>query len=659
MYEQRALTIDLASGYYRVERIREHSILGPVDFGFEEWARARATCFGGGAFMGSVLPGSNRLIVTGHSPCWDGFYISTVGGAAATFENVGLNYVSLVGRCPTRSVLVLRREGQEEVEVEVVPVAMEALWGQLAARDAAELEAAGGSAGGRAGRFEGEAGGFYVLQQHLWDRFSKTFSTPPRILAVGPAAVSTDFGAIGSSKVDSHGLTHVDGWAGRGGLGSRMAQHHNLFGVVFGGSHIDLDLDDRKLADAYFQKRYTMRMALKDKEATTKYRYDPGLETGGTLGVNFAKLKDRLFFFNYRSVGWPQEERLALHKRLVAEHYLKQFNEETIAEKEFSHCGEPCVAVCKKMRGPYKKDYEPYETMGPNLGIFDQRAAESVVGLGDALGFDTIQVGGVLSWLFELLDDGIVEPAAFGLAEKPTFKPEGFLAVEDSAKNAALGRELLFQIVLRRGELDFSSGAREVARRIGARLGKGREVLDRLVVNCASERGWMVPNQYWVPGMFSPMPIMGKYFEYYGDDFVPPRTLGRLNAERMAQELTLDNLGFCRFHREWAEELLPEIFRDFWKVDVDLAAHHRALARRINARNASAFFESGRIAELLRAFHERKAAETKGDKRAELEEWRGRFATDAWAASRDYFYEIRKGLDEALSDGAPPVEKKG
>ena len=32
----------------------------------------------------------------------------------------------------------------------------------------------------------------------------------------------------------------------------------------------------------------------------------------------------------------------------------------------------------------------------------------------------------------------------------------------------------------------------------------------------------MVPNQYWVPGMLSPMPMMGKYFVHYGVEFLTP-----------------------------------------------------------------------------------------------------------------------------------------
>jgi glyceraldehyde-3-phosphate dehydrogenase (ferredoxin) len=385
MYEQKALHVDLSSGYYRMERIRDPGVLGPVDFGFREWARSGALCLGGGAFMGSILPGSNRLIVTGQSPCWEGFYVSTIGGAAAIFDNTGLSYVALRGRCPSPSALVLRREHQEETEVQIAPVDIDAVW-----------RACGGPA-------EGADAGFRALERHLWERFAGSFSTPPRVLAVGPAAFATDFGAIGSSKIGSQGPTHVECWAGRGGLGSRLAREHDLVGVVYGGSVVDIDLDDRKLADAYFEKRYAMRMALKDQEATRKYRYDPDLQTGGTLGVNFAKLKDKLFFFNYRSVGWPKERRLAVHRDLVLGRYLAQFNEETIARKSFSQCGEPCPAVCKKMRGPYKKDYEPYQALGPQCGIFDQRQAERVVGLADAMGFDAIQAGGVVSWLLELL----------------------------------------------------------------------------------------------------------------------------------------------------------------------------------------------------------------------------------------------------------------
>ena len=67
-----------------------------------------------------------------------------------------------------------------------------------------------------------------------------------------------------------------------------------------------------------------------------------------------------------------------MHEKLILDHYLKQFNEETIQTKQQHTCGEPCTAVCKKMRDEFKKDYEPYQTMGPLCGIFDQRGRGAV-----------------------------------------------------------------------------------------------------------------------------------------------------------------------------------------------------------------------------------------------------------------------------------------
>ncbi len=46
------------------------------------------------------------------------------------------------------------------------------------------------------------------------------------------------------------------------------------------------------------------------------------------------------------------------------------------------------------MNGLFKKDYEPYQALGPQCGIFDQRAAEQLVGLADQLGFDAISPAG-------------------------------------------------------------------------------------------------------------------------------------------------------------------------------------------------------------------------------------------------------------------------
>ena len=102
----------------------------------------------------------------------------------------------------------------------------------------------------------------------------------PRILVVGPAARSTDFGAIVSVPISRGKPNFVDTWAGRGGLGSKMLQEHGIAAIIYGGTYLDEDFRDRKVADAWFIEKYRQKLAMKDFEGTTKYRFDPKFDTG-------------------------------------------------------------------------------------------------------------------------------------------------------------------------------------------------------------------------------------------------------------------------------------------------------------------------------------------------------------------------------------------
>jgi glyceraldehyde-3-phosphate dehydrogenase (ferredoxin) len=348
--------------------------------------------------------------------------------------------VSLVGKAPVPSILYLNRTHGEEIDVEVVPVDVVRAW-------------------------ERGRGGFYGLMDEVLERYGSRYGTDPRILAVGPSAQSTDFGGIGSAPIVKGKITFADTWAGRGGFGSKMLQEHGIAAVIYGGTFIDEDFRDRKVADEWFESKYKQRLATKDFEATMKYRFDPKFETGGTFGVNYATLKGRMISFNYRSIYETEAERLDLHKTYAFDHYLKQFNEETIQTKSQCTCGEPCSAVCKKLRGEYKKDYEPYQTMGPLIGVFDQRAAELINGKADAAGFDAISVGGVLAWLMDCLDTGILAKEDLGVTRTPHWKLDGFDIVADSLHNAELGMELIDAILEKKGLVNFSEGVRKCARR--------------------------------------------------------------------------------------------------------------------------------------------------------------------------------------------------
>lgn len=615
----KVLFVNTTDAFYRIKKYKVGDFFGPVDLGLHLAGRYKSLNIGVGLLSGSIFPGSNRLIFTGFSPCWGGFYISSMGGAGLVFDNLGINMLSIVGKAPVPSVLYLNRVHGEEIQVEIVPLDLSRIW------------------------YEGR-GGIYSLMDFVFEQYRPRYENEPRILATGPASLHTDFGGVASVPVKRGALSNVDTWAGRGGFGSALLQEHGIAAVIYGGTHIDEDFRDRKVADEWFENRYAMKLAAKDLEITTKYRFDPNFDTGGTFGVNYATMGSKLLAFNYRSMNWSKELRLKVQKEFILGHYLKQFNEETIKTKQQSTCGEPCAAVCKKLRDEYKKDYEPYQTMGPLSGIFDQRAAEKLNHHADMLGFDAISVGGVISWLMECLDAGELQPDDLGVSAKPVFDPQNFDIIKDSMHNALLGCEMLDSII--GGKIDLKEGARKYGRRLSR--AKGVNLLNRFVYTAYARKGWMVPNQYWTPGALSPMAIMGKYYMYYGDEFVSPRELGRVNAQRMLAELIIDNMGICRFHRLWAEEMVPEIVESLYGLGEKFMESIRFTASRINGRNSSVFWETERNFGYIASFLRRKKEEGLDSK--EFNKWLDAFEVNPKEAALDFWYEIHKGVQESLRE---------
>jgi len=136
---------------------------------------------------------------------------------------------------------------------------------------------------------------------------------------------------------------------------------------------------------------------------------------------------------------------------------------------------------------------------------------------------------------------------------------------------------------------------------------------------------------------------------HYGGEFLPPRELGRKNAERFRKELLLDNLGYCRFHRGWAEEMLPEIVGSLYGMKKPYLEAVAITASRINSRNASVFWESDRCADYVLTFLKRRH-EVEGDNDPDLLAWIDRFAADRKEAALSYWYEIHKGTHESLRE---------
>jgi glyceraldehyde-3-phosphate dehydrogenase (ferredoxin) len=661
---QRELVIDLPSGEFQALPVADPSIIGPVDYGWARFNAARRAedradpdilTWGGGPLAGSRIPGSRRLVFCGYSPAWEGFYISSFGGGAYIMHRIGADFVCLRGQAAQDSVLILNHRGGQ-ISVRIEPLAPDTIWTGYANPDGDEYLI-----------------GFYALQQAVYDRYRGEYQDDwVRVFAVGPAARHTDQGIIGSNQVKGGRILPIDDWAGRGGLGSRLLQRHRIAACIFGGDWEDPDLKDSKEIDGYFLANYGQPMIKVDLGATEKYRYVPGFQTGGTFGVNMHTVDARLLSFNWSSINQPEELRLAQHTAFVREHYLRQFNEEIIEPRHFTHCGEPCGVACKKYDRIYKKDYEPYQALGPQCGVFDQRAAEELNHFVDAMGVDAIQMGGTVSWIMECTHAGLLDPAKFGFppADEMRFdfasEAAHFDPVLDSRRNADYAYQLVYALLFDARCAVFRQGMRAAVQALDGQTAISKlqdesrstnhvsRVTDHAVYLAHSDRGCMVPNQYWVPGMLAPMPMMGKYFVYYGLDFLPPRELGKKCVERMVYELFNENSGICRFHRKWAEVIVDEIISSHYRFPVNYKAHQFALAQQIYALDGDAVapWEGERTVDAVWKYLE-DIGGAKPD--AELAAWIARFRADKWTAARAYWDALRAGIAEAFAAGPDAI----
>ena len=576
-----------------LSQVDRPDLIGPVDVGFR-FAPEGALTLGGGPLSRVSVPGSQRLVLCGRSPLWHGFYVSTVGSAAGPLAGLGVDVVILTGRAKTLSALVLgRRNGALSVRLVPLPVP---------------------------DVFSGERRGTYGLLDHL-RRDADLDHEDARILAAGPGARTTPFGALASSSARAAAEGLIDTWAGRGGFGSKLVRDHGLLALVF---------------DAPPPLVETTAPSREMVEATRKYRYHPLLQTGGTLGANLTTLREKLLAFNARSVTLPQPVRERLYEELVVQGYLRQHNAELKKSGASRDCGETCPAVCKKVsdgaQGKVKKDYQPYAALGPNIGVFDQRQAERVNELCDALGFDSIEAGGAAGLAMELAQDGVSLEA--GPALEISFDPETF-APQDSTVNATAACQVLERLAS--GEHPLSRGIRALAERDGA-------VAARALYVANGEAGAVSPNQYWSPGILAPVAISGKYYVDYALDFRPPRELGRSCAARFVRELAMDNLGLCRFQREWAEERLGELSG---RPQEEIDLHHRLLARDLDHAASPRPFATPRVRQHLHEYL--KEARRDGPPDAALDGLLQGFERDPLGAARSYWDALRQGIVEGLA----------
>ncbi len=546
----------------------------PIDWGiylhkkYETWrydpySEKNVFCFGRG-----VIPviGGNRLIFSFKSPLWDGFHFSAMGGAGYIFKNTGLNNVAIIGKCKKPCLLVI--DGTDDkLKLEFIEP------------NDFDLE---------------NYTNIYDLNNYVLEKFKEENF---RAFIVGPASMHTNMGGILSQTVKNGRFVEgSEDWAARGGVGSVLYRGHNILGVVYYGkdspeelkNRKDLEKKLRKIVEEHYNKPY-MQVVL---EHTKKYRYNEETKTGGTFGNNYHYTLDITPIFNWRMPYIHKDDRIKLHKKIM-EYFVEKFNEESIKPKKWTNCGEPCPVLCKKYRNGLKVDYEPYEANGPLLGIFDLYATDKVVHTVDALGFDAIEFGNLASWVFELLDVGLLKPNEVGI-NKPVFDVDKFQNDEDILKNSNYNAELAINlaniVAFNKNDIGkmLALGKRKASHIFNEKF---KDRLDRLennrnttsnidnrykkfedyaVYTSFGDGGEISPTLYWAIGNFMPYLIQGKYLTYYQCGvFLEPEELAKKSVDRVIMEITIEDLGICRFHRRWIYPVIKSLLKEITDMDLD------------------------------------------------------------------------------------------
>jgi len=643
------LRLDVGSKKWALSNFYVGEVLGPIDVGIrihnelESWNKdvfssANALVLGSGIFAGSKLFGSHRLVAVFRSPETGGMHVSEMGGAAYRFIGCGAHVVSIEGKSSEPTIVFVKgdEKGVRDISIESI--------------DMFKLNEIYRGYGGYIGA--------YALEKYLVDTYWDVISTlKARPIVVGPAALRTIYGALVSIDIDFTNKKLVMGsedFAARGGPGSVLAQAHNVIAIIAGGNYkpeLPRQLTDLAELSKFMKGILSRDYASAVTEATIKYRYDPSIGAGGTFGVNYPHYRESLPLFNYNTIYLHK----AMRKRIVdllLEHFWKPVKEESFDKaKTWTTCGEPCPAACKKIWRGKKLDYEPSNGLGPWIGVFKIELTAKLIDLADQLGFDTITIGHVIAWLLEAVYKGLLRPQEVGLSENPRFDPM-LLNIEELAINARLAEELMLNLIEWKTEVlkVIAKGVREAARKLDEmfmdrvkRLGIRFE--DLIVYQPYGEKGYMTPNYYWTPGFLLPLPVTGKYWTNYTSTFTEPEEFGKTVAIRIIKEVEISNAGLCRFHRGWAEKILPKLY-EVLGVKIDLDQHAKTLYQQITEYNIKAGAKP-------RVVEGEKAKDVIALLASELgvEEWSSKFSSNRDAALREW---IRRAINAiAVQLGLP------
>jgi len=564
MLNYKVLFIDVGALKWEIREYKIPPHLGPVDIGIkihleevESWkydvfSPQNVLFLGTGPFAGSKIFGTHRLVAVFRSSESLGLHVSEVGGAGYKFIGSGINGFAIFGK--SEIPLLIFVEGREKTNVRFEKISMDNL-NRI---------------------YEGYENyfGAYALTKWLLDIYSDFFiKNNARAVVVGPGAWQTRFGSLVSIDVNPQVKNLVIGsedFAGRGGAGSVLAQAHNVAGIIAGG-RIKPELPEIftsiKDFNEYFKKITGREFFNAVNMATTKYRFDPKTGAGGTFGSNYPYYKEWLPTFCYNSIYLKKEIRRKISD-IILKNYWGPFKEETFVKtRSWKTCGEPCPVACKKIWKRKKVDYEPFQGVGPLIGVFDLKEVSKIVDIIDNAGLDAITTGHIVAFLLEAVNKGLLTCEEVGISTHPNLDPLT-LNPEKWHINGVLAVEIVQNMLNKKTQVlknIAEKGLRKAIKKLDEKYETRIEKVEMSFKDIAlyqpyGEEGYMTPNFYWTLGFFIPIFVSGKYWTEYRLTFTEPEEFVKLVYERAIKELAISNAGFCRFHRGWAENLLDRFY---------------------------------------------------------------------------------------------------
>ncbi len=501
----RVLRIYASEAEHEIEEMPD---TGAIDFGLSEMERAAAASkevlspelpfiFSTGPLSTTGLPGTHRLTFVFRSPLTGSFFVSSMGGAGFTVKACGIDAVVVTGKAQDPLVVTVGKNGVEIKAVEP--------------REA-----------------------YYGIKEKgiLWlSKFATTGNY--RLIGIGAAAFKTPFATTKSIEVAGGKLKEgTEDFSGRAGSGSALFQAHGVLGFIFEPFSSSFHTRSKEALEV-MRRVFGPGYMKKIMEAGSKYL------NKGTFGGNYEKLSPITPCRNFRNIYGSSCE-----AEMLSAKWLGAFRKAVLDVKAMVTCGEPCPLRCKKVYNGIKIDYEPLNSFGPYIGLFDFKAAAEVAAYNDFLGFDAIELGHIIGWVLEAKEKKLL----------PEEVPARFPFSEQELKNFAITmlRKLAFS------EHEFFAILRQGRRRAAELFEElyGSPLKDLAVYVPFGTEGYVAPTMYWALGNFVPVPLQGRYWTYYKPGvWLEPEELAEKCYERALAEAAYDDLGLCRFHRKWFEEV--------------------------------------------------------------------------------------------------------